>query len=98
MDSSSLTEIGINSKIFYSNMLFAKIIGQEIPDLYQRLSLVRSTSLAGEWIFASTAFPHKQKAHQYYGKRRFTPNVSVPMLSTSISYEDLLKCQSFVPE
>ena len=82
-----LLKLGISTKINYSNFSFAKLI---TPEVYQKLTLVRTTSLAGEWIFATHAFPKAHSNHQKYEKRYVNTQLSVPMLSTSIPFNDLM--------
>ncbi|MHA1947176.1 MAG: RiPP maturation radical SAM C-methyltransferase [Candidatus Hodarchaeales archaeon] len=82
-----LLDLDIRSKVIYSNFSFAKII---TPEVYQKITLVRTTSLAGEWIFATHAFPEAHKNHREYKERYLDTQISVPMLATSIPFNDLI--------
>ncbi|MHA1933467.1 MAG: RiPP maturation radical SAM C-methyltransferase, partial [Promethearchaeota archaeon] len=82
-----LLELDIRSKVIYSNFFFAKII---TPEVYQKITLVRTTSLAGEWIFATHAFPEAHENHRKYIDRYLDTHISVPMLATSIPFNDLI--------
>ena len=90
----SLTRFNIDSTIIYASNLFARLLRN--IDLYNRLSLIQSTSLAAEWIFATEAFPNSSQKHLEYFEKILRPNVSVPMLGTLVTAEELLEARSIV--
>jgi ribosomal peptide maturation radical SAM protein 1 len=50
----------ISCKIFYENLYFAKILS---PEIYEKISQSYLSVLAGEFIFASCAFPECSETH-----------------------------------
>jgi len=88
----------ISSKIIYGNMIYARFIDHKTPSLYHRMGLVQSTSLAGEWVFASEAFQSRVHKQQEYVKNYLDPSVVVPMLGEKISFDELKEAKSKVQE
>ncbi|MHA1973714.1 MAG: RiPP maturation radical SAM C-methyltransferase [Candidatus Hodarchaeales archaeon] len=79
----------ISSKVIYSNMIYTRLLDQKFPGLYHRLGLVQSTSLAGEWVFASKAFNSDNLMNKEYLQGYYETGVVVPMLGDIVEISEI---------